>query len=211
MLCILCRSICTSCTAHICMECLSRFSSLYSPCLIDVSKEFDLKEQLYVYSMFPYEGVVRELINLVKVEENSYALDCFLYLWSYFLDSDESISIDKNSYTLSMPYSLYSRIRLKYPLASLMRVRLDNIYKTIALPEYWMGGFDITKRSRQKFKGQNPYGAPKVRKTLLRDLIIVDDVVTTGYSYARLSGVYKANNVLGLCFAYSPGLSFRKN
>ncbi len=211
MLCILCRGVCTSCTDHLCMECLSRFSSLYSPCLIDVSKEFDLKERLFVYSMFPYEGIVRELIQLVKVEENSYALDCFIYLWGYFLESDESISIDKGSYSLSMPYSLYSRLRLKYPLASLMRVRLDNIYKTRPLPEYWRGGFYVGKRSKEKFKKNKPNGVPRRRENLLSDLIIVDDVVTTGYSYARLSGVYKANNVLGLCFAYSPGLSFRKN
>ena len=110
-----------------------------------------------------------------------------------------------------MPYSLYSRFRLKYPLANLMRTRLDSIYKTIALPEYWEGGFYMSKRSKAKSKTRSLYGAPRVQKALLRDLIIVDDVVTTGYSYARLSGVYKANNILGLCFAYSPGLSFRKN
>ena len=95
MLCILCQRVCTSCTAHLCKECLSRFSSLYSPCLIDISKEFQLKDRCYVYSMFPYEGIVRDLIKLIKVEENSYALDCFLYIWSYFLEADESISIDK--------------------------------------------------------------------------------------------------------------------
>ena len=126
--------------------------------------------------MFPYEGIVRDLIKLIKVEENSYALDCFLYIWSYFLEADESISIDKNSYTLSMPYSLYSRFRLKYPLASLMRTRLDSIYKTIALPEYWEGGFYMSKRSKAKSKTRSLYGAPRVQKALLRDLIIVDDL-----------------------------------
>ena len=209
MRCYLCRSVCTLCTSYICENCLSRLCSLYSPRLIDISHLYNLDYSLKIYAMFPYESVIRDLIRRVKVDVKPYALECLLFLWSYFLHADKSIMIGSETSTLAMPYSLFSRFRLKYPLTYLMRNIVDQTFATKPISEYRRAGFVLGKRSLKGSVNYDIFNAFKIRKQYECDLIIVDDVVTTGYSYARLSNVYRANNVLGLCFAYSPSLNFR--
>ena len=93
-------------------------------------------------------SVIRDLIRRVKVDVKPNALNAF-FSWSYFLHADKYNDRIQTS-TLAMPYSLFSRFRLKYPLTYLMRNIVDQTLRLNLFSQYRRAGFVLGKRSLRK-------------------------------------------------------------
>ena len=207
LFCSLCFKSCTYCTSNICLNCEEKIFSLFEPKLFRFSSA---NSHFQVLSFFPYVSPIVDLIHKVKVERCRFSLNALCHIW------EKSLRIVLKFYDLddymasSMPYSLYSRLRLKFPLSNILLDSLSNVVSLSYLKELYREGFYYGKRSIGNIRKFDLFTTSNKLSEKVKKILIVDDVVTTGFSYARLFDAYESDKKLGICFTYSQKLSTRE-
>ncbi len=145
------------------------------------------------YSLYRYNSILRELVLKVKIHDNFRAVACLNYL---FVNSDLSSFLAKScDFIIPAPSSLWSRLRGRIDLAWLLATALSKQYhcriRAAPIGLHWQ----LSKRSkilhREKLKDvREAFFGEWKEKTCL----IIDDVVTSGYTLRRVASRIKKEN-----------------
>jgi len=150
-------------------------------------------------SLYRYNSSIRSLILKVKIEGNYRALACLKYLFLNSPLSDEMV--EKCDRIIPAPSSLWSRLRGRIDLAWMLGDSLAGTHKLSLRPAPLQLHWQLKKRSqlsnREKLASCSPLDETAGEKSVL----IVDDVVTSGYTLRRTATALKGENCRFLTLA----------
>ena len=141
-----------------------------------------------VISVFAYEGTLRSLILRAKVDGDPLATDALLRLFT----SAEKVSsaVSRSTHIVAAPSSLWGRCRGKTDLAALLAMNLAKI-----------SGRPLVKVSSRLFWSWKKQAQRKDRrhegqlKSRWGGALVVDDIITTGYTLRRVGSTLQDSKV----------------
>lgn len=169
-------------------------------------------QQILVHSLFQYRGLVKSWMRLVKVHGDWKTLELILYLWlshpltqSYFAWADEIISA---------PSSLWARLRGRFDIAGSFASLAAQYFKKKQLFSTGFLFWGVRKQSRKR-RGVTSRIRYSFEELSIRPsshdgsrLLLIDDIVTTGFTMAALAQRFTDRHIRVLTFA-DAGIVFR--
>ena len=189
--CLLCENRAEGYREFLCFLCLSSFEN------------FSERRQDGLVSLYPYHSASRSLVLQAKVKACPRALFCLVHLLkARMAEHPQAYSAD---WVLPAPSSLFSRMRGSFDIAFFLAEALCREHSAKLLMAPFSFYFSLKKRARLERKGElfslKAFSHKDKRKP---NLLIVDDVITTGYTLSRLSHLYQKDfnlSFLTLCYA----------
>ena len=198
--CIICRVPCS--VSSTCTFCASAIQSLRN---VEASI-IDNSVPLVVF--YRYDEPIRQVILDAKVNGS---LPAIAYLRSLWLDSLLTLpSLFQNSLVMSASSSLWSRVRGRTDLASLLARDLALQIDARLIRAPWYLGWRYKKRSRLGSRHQREVlnqdsAKPSIHVhsplRLSRPLYLVDDIVTTGFTMLQLVNSVSSPSISALALA----------
>lgn len=209
-----------------CISCGSRASVLWTPplcelCCLELHQEqfpsqsvlcTPDQQKILVHSLFQYRGLVKNWLRLVKVRGDWKTLELILYLWlshplthSYFSWADVVVSA---------PASLWARFRGRFDIAGSFAALAAQHFKKKQLfsTGFTFWGLHKQSRKRRGVTGRLRYSFEELSVGSLPScgsrLLLVDDIVTTGFTMAALTQRFTDKHIRILTFA-DAGIVFR--
>lgn len=163
------------------------------------------QEKILVRSLFQYSGLIKTWIRLVKVSGDWKTLELILYLWlSHPLTQS---SFDWADAVVSAPSSLWARCRGRFDIAGSFATLAARHFKKkqIFSTGFHLWGLRKQSRKRQRVTSRlrfafNELSVGPINPKNSR-LLLIDDVVTTGFTMAALSQRYTDRHLRVLTFA----------
>ena len=206
MICAICHLTSHHCTEFLCTDCLERFSYSYKPKIFQLSHSSGVHLSVTILALFEFESVIKNLRSRMFVDRCSYALRCYLYLWQFFLNSEDFIYLGADIEYLTIKLSLRDKLRMRFDVNYLMKHRLTQTERNKRSCKL----SSFVKCLVNRIKTLSNHKQLRATDSRNNDLVIIDDVVTSFDSYASVLNDYKADRILILCFAYAPELLNRK-
>lgn len=197
--CINCLSI-INLTQVLCDRCLKRINNCkeFKIIYIDYKK---FKTKICVYTLFKYQDVIRDMILMAKVNQNLKSI----YFLNQIIKSDRNIlKLLKWAHIIvPVPSSLWSRFYGKYDLTYYIAQSLSDEFKKPLLT----APFDLFWKVKKRAMNHEtlPYLSigliDKIKKAFKKNInvydknvLIVDDVITTGFTLKTVVDRITANN-----------------
>ena len=156
-----------------------------------------------IQSLYYYRGVVRDLILQGKIHGT---LNVNNLLVDLLTDHPTTINLTRQgSCGMPAPSSLWSRVRSRCDLAWLLADRLSSTYNlTLLRPSYKLY-FRYQKRAQQKKRSSTPEQQLKPWLTAPHnpEILLVDDVLTTGFTLKTLAQNLSQQSMVFLTLARS--------
>ena len=157
------------------------------------------QDHLELQSLYRYSSALRHLILKVKIEGSYRSFTCLRHL---FLNSERTAEILRHCESIMpAPSSLWSRLRGRIDLAWLLASSLSLAYEKELERAPSKLHWQFRKRSqisnRERVEMQETFYSAENKKTVL----IVDDVVTSGYTLRRTSSALSHGNYRFLTLA----------
>ncbi len=175
----------------ICSNCLSNFTN-QAP-----------RQKLGVYSLYKYEKALRQTIVAAKIKNERRSLNSLLILMEENKLSQKLAS--EVDLIMPAPSSLWSRARGRFDLAWFLSNSLSKKYhKPIGSPPLKLAW--RLKKQAQKKRLQSSFNSSSFtkQKSNKSSLLLIDDVVTTGFTLNRVCLELEAMyNIKLLTLAYS--------
>lgn len=187
--------LCPDCWLTLCDQQRHRMGALAS--FVPELAENSMAQRTIVFAGFPYEGALRQLVRRIKVQDSQYGLQDLLTLWqqcSLLTQWSEWADL-----ALSVPGSLWARLRLKVDLADRLLVSLP-----VRQRENWPWRFYYRRLVKQSFRRRrqvlSALHRPRfaaIREQFYRELLqryrkrplrllLIDDLLTSGQSLFEL-------------------------
>lgn len=155
------------------------------------------KRAFGVTSLYPYSPEVRSLVLGAKVKCSKRSLFCLTQILQNNPSAQKMAA--SADYILPAPSSLFSRLRGGFDLGWFLAHRLSQEKGARLITAPFSFYFTIKKRSKKKRDGESfdlrPFLKEQKHK---KNLLIVDDVFTTGFTLHKLSSHYKKDYNLKL-------------
>lgn len=163
------------------------------------------KREVMVSSLFQYQGLIKAWVRSVKIHSEWKSLDLILYMWlSHPLTHVHLAWADM---VVSAPSSLWGRLRGRFDIAGSFASLAAREFnkKQHFLPGHIFWGMrkqsrkrrGVTEALRYPFQEATVQGILKGAPRLL----LIDDIVTTGFTMAALTSRFTDQHVRVLTFA----------
>lgn len=136
-------------------------------------------------------------------------------LTSTKINPSSSDSLLPSFFIIPVPSSLWSRIKGKYDISFMIAKTLSDLFGSKLIETSYKFGWNIFKRSKSLIKKQKNISTlnPSIKSNLKpnssiqnhKNIIIVDDILTTGYTLKKIGSnpEYKQSKILYISFATS--------
>ena len=209
---------CMGCGANgelLCNSCRAEVNNLWQP------KFIQLSSKIGVTSYFCYEGVIRRLVLKAKVDTDWAAagLCRALMIQACLFDS----SFKTPDTIITAPANMRSRFMLRLNLAEYLGAGLAGFFRCSWRRAPWYLHFKTKKRAEDHRITSESCLVTKLRQIdnkmkLLRkvagpsldQILVIDDVVTTGFTMASICTEHQHTS-RGLAFCYAPSIKALSN
>jgi predicted amidophosphoribosyltransferase len=173
-----------------CLLCDLRFKTDLSKyicenCFLDLHF---IKEKKQVVSILYYNDMCRSLVLNAKIKQNIIACECLLDI---VVQSELTKSIMKNIDVIApVPSSVFSRFFGRIDLAWMLALRLSIYYNKKFISSPYFMYWNFKKRSFKNKRQNTCLKRFAQHNSIAPKLLVIDDVVTTGYSLARVGSFF---------------------
>jgi len=167
--------------------------------------QFPSFETCCITTIFPYTGIIRDIILQIKVHSNYVLADTFIhFLCKHQTVRNQVLWADK---ILPAPSSAWARLRGKPDFAGLFAMKLAFQNKKPYIKAPLSSYFSWTKRAK---KQKNNFLSKKYTKKTSKNenknmtkILIIDDIITTGYTLYQTSKFFKHSHIKCMTIAKS--------
>lgn len=141
-------------------------------------------------SLFLYQGILRRLILRAKVHGD---LQAMMLLCDLFVTHPQTIeAVRQCKGVMAVPSSFWGRIRGKPDLAWVFAKKLSKLWKVSMIPAPLRLHWNVHKRARARGRSHCDLNLGSTKSSI--SILIIDDVITSGFSVKRLASAIGDSN-----------------